>query len=192
MALEDIFKALEEQATRDIEQILEDARAHGRAITEEAAEQAAAIRAARVMEAERVARARSMHSLNAARLEARKRQAGIKEKAIASVFEDAMGRLQGMRQDPSYRDVFSRLAEEALDGVEGAVDVMVDPADESLAKEVLDSLGRDARVVTDISTAGGLVVVTGGGTVSRRNTFEGRLDKLRSVAQADVAEIVFA
>jgi hypothetical protein len=35
-------------------------------------------------------------------------------------------------------------------------------------------------------------VSTDGGSVMRRNTLEDRLDKLRGLAQADVAEIVFA
>lgn len=192
MALEDIFKALEEQAARDIEQIMDDARSHAQAIIGEAEEQAAQVRANRVVDAERVARARSTHGLNAARLEARKRQAGVKERSIEAVFDEALERLRGARGDAAYREVFRQLAMEALDGVDGDFEVLVDPADEALAAEVLASLGKQARIRSDISTAGGLVVVTGGGTVSRRNTFEDRLDKLRSTAQADVAEIVFA
>lgn len=192
MALEDIFKALEEQAARDIEQIMEDARSHGDAIVAEAEEQAAAMRSSKVVDAERHARAQSTHGLNAARLEARKRQAGVKETAIQSVFDEALVRLAEARRDPDYRGVFAKLVEEALAGVDGALEVHVDPADEAMAGEALGAMGVNAPVVADLSTAGGVVVVSGEGTVSRRNTFEDRLDKLRSIAQADVAEIVFA
>jgi V/A-type H+/Na+-transporting ATPase subunit E len=192
MALEDIFRALEEQATQDIEQIMADAQAHAKAIIDEAEQQAGGVRSARVSEAERQARARSTQGLNAARLEARKRQAGVKEQAIESVFDDALVRLDSVRGDVGYRDVFARLAAEALAGVEEEFEVLVDPADVSLAEEVLASLGKSAPVRGDISTSGGLVVVTGGGSISRRNTFEARLEKLRSIAQADVAEIVFS
>lgn len=192
MALEDIFKALEEQAARDIEQIMEDARSHGDAIVAEAEEQAAAMRSSKVVDAERHARAQSTHGLNAARLEARKRQAGVKETAIQSVFDEALVRLAEARRDPDYRGIFAKLVEEALAGVDGALEVHVDPADEAMAGEVLGAMGVNVPVVADLSTAGGVVVVSGEGTVSRRNTFEDRLDKLRSIAQADVAEIVFA
>lgn len=192
MALEDIFKALEEQAARDIEQIMEDARSHGDAIVAEAEEQAGAMRSSKVVDAERHARAQSTHGLNAARLEARKRQAGVKETAIQSVFDEALVRLAEARRDPDYRGVFAKLVEEALAGVDGALEVHVDPADEAMAGEALGAMGVNAPVVADLSTAGGVVVVSGEGTVSRRNTFEDRLDKLRSIAQADVAEIVFA
>lgn len=192
MALEDIFRALEDQATQDIEQIMADANAHAQAITDEAEQQAASVRSTRVLDAERQARARSTHGLNAARLEARKRQAGVKEQAIERVFDDALERLAAVRADAGYREVFARLAQEALRGVDGDFEVLVDPADVGIAEETLRSMGRSAPVRGDISTRGGLVVVTQGGSVSRRNTFESRLEKLRSVAQADIAEIVFA
>lgn len=192
MALEDIFRALEEQATNDIAQVIADAEAHAQAILEEAEASAATVRAARVQDAERQARARSMQGLNAARLEARKRQAGVKERAIADVFDRALERLGTVRSDSAYREVFTRLAEEALAGVSGDVVVLVDPADVSLAEQVISSLGVQATVKPDITTSGGLVVVTGGGAISRRNTFESRLEKLKSSAQAQVAEMVFA
>lgn len=192
MALEDIFKALEEQAARDVDQVMDDAHAHAQAIIDEAEEQAGQVRATRVVDAERLARTKSTHGLNAARLEARKRLAGVKEQAIGSVFDEALEQLRSARADAGYPQVFRRLAEEALSGIEGEFEVLVDPADETLANEVLASLGMSTRVQPGISTAGGLVVVTGAGTISRRNTLENRLDKLRSTAQASVAEIVFA
>ena len=192
MALEDIFRALEDQAAKDTEQVLADARSHAQAILAEAEEQAATVRTARVAEAERQARARSSQGLNAARLEARKRQAGVKERAIEGAFDEALVRLQSVRAEPAYREIFARMAEEALRNAEADAEVLVDPADASLATEVLASIGKDIPVRPEIATTGGLVVVSGGGLISRRNTFESRLEKLRSIAQADVAEIVFA
>lgn len=192
MALEDIFRALEEQAERDVAQVMDDAKSHAAVILDEARTQADAARDARVADAERMARAQSTHSLNAARLEARKRQASVKDRAIDTVFDDALARLKDARSQADYGQVFEKLAREAMQGIEGDLEVLVDPADADIAKQVLGSLGKSARVRTDIATSGGLVVLTDGGHISRRNTLEDRLEKLRSIAQADVAAIVFA
>jgi len=192
MALEDIFKALDEQADEECEQLLREARDHGDVILADAEEQAETIRSARVSDAERVTRTRASKSVNAAKLEARKRVAAVKERAVDAAFDRASGLLGSVRGTERYATAFKTLAQEALAGVEGDVEVVVDPADEKLAAETLASLGVSARITTDIKTAGGLVVVMPGGRITRRNTLEDRLDKVREQAQAAVAEIIFS
>ena len=192
MALEDIFRALEEQADSDIEAVLREARAHAAAILEEATREADATREARIADAERAATMRSAQDLNQARLEARKKVAAVKEVAVREVFDDARAALSNVRERPEYDQMFRDLAEEALAGISGDFEVLVDPADVSRAEAFLAAKGLSAPVKGELHSAGGLVIVTGSGTVSRRNTLEDRLEKLRGLAQADVAEIVFA
>ena len=81
MAIEDIFRALQEQAERDIEEVVAEAHAHATAIMEEARAEASDSHARYLENAERAARTRSAQSMNAARLETRKRLAGVKEVA---------------------------------------------------------------------------------------------------------------
>lgn len=192
MALEDIFRALEEQADKDVEAVLAEARAHAAVILDEAQHEANAARDNRVAEAVRSARSRTGQSLNAARLEARKRIAGVKERAVREVFEAAANELGQVRGRPEYDQVFRALADEALAGVEGEFEILVDPTDVDLARAYIAEKGLAAEVRPELTTSGGLVVSTRGGSVLRRNTLEDRMDKLRGVAQADVAEIVFA
>ncbi len=192
MALEDIFRALEEQADKDVEAVLEEARAHARVILEEAKREAETTRDSRVAEAERTAAARSSQDLNSARLDARKRLAGVKERAVSEVFEEAKASLAELRQRPGYDQIFRKLAEEAMAGVSEEFELWVDPADVELGRAFLAEKGLTAEVKPEISTGGGVIVATRGGTVLRRNTVEERLEKLRGLAQADVAEIVFA
>lgn len=192
MALEDIFRALEEQADKDVEAVLEEARAHAAAIREEAEREAQVAKDHRITEAERVARARSAQDLNAVRLEARKKVAAVKERAVRETFDEALTALSQVRSKPEYADVFARLVDEAVSGLEPGWDLLVDPADVDLANSTLAARGLDARVVPELSTAGGVIVSMKGGTVTRRNTLEDRLDKLRGLAQADVAETLFA
>jgi len=191
MALEDIFRALEEQADKDSEAVLTEARAHAASIVEEAELAAAKSRDAHVEAAERVARSRSAQDLNSVRLDARKRMAGVKERAVNDTFEAALSELASVRARQDYPRSFRALTDEALSGVEGEFDVLVDPADVELARAVLSERGVDANVRPDLSTAGGLVIAFDGGRVMRRNTLEDRLDKLRGLAQAEVAEILF-
>jgi vacuolar-type H+-ATPase subunit E/Vma4 len=191
MALEDIFRALEEQANRDVEVALAEARAHAKAIRDEAEREAATTRANRILEAERAAKSRSAQSINSVRLEGRKALAAVKDRAVQRVFDDASASLNDIRSNADYPSVFRALADEALEGVQGEFEIWVDEADVSLAREVLSERGLSASVRPEISASGGLVVVTGGGRVIRRNTLQDRLDKLRGVAQPEVAEILF-
>ena len=192
MALEDIFRALEEQADKDIEATLGEAKAHAAAILEEANREADTARELRVADAERAAITRSAQDLNQAKLEARKKVAAVKERAIREVFDEALAALGGVRSRADYDQVFANLAEEALAGVPGDFEVLVDPADADRARAFLASKGVAAAVKPELQSAGGVVVSMDGGAVMRRNTLEDRLDKLRGLAQADVAEIVFA
>ncbi|HSK46412.1 MAG TPA: V-type ATP synthase subunit E [Coriobacteriia bacterium] len=192
MALDDIFRALEEQADRDIEAVLEEARAHAAAIREEAKREADTSRDTRIADAERVAKSRSAQDLNSVRLEARKRVAAVKERAVREVFDSAREQLGSVRAGSDYPSVFRSLADEALAGVEPGFEMLVDPSDSELARAFVAEKGLVGEVKPELSSAGGVVIVTQGGSVLKRNTLEDRLDKLRGLAQADVAEIVFA
>lgn len=192
MALDDIFRALDEQADEECEQILREARDHGDVILADAEDEAQRIRDQHVADADRVVRTRVAKSMNAAKLEARKRVAAVKEAAVEAAFARAEQTLADARSSARYPEAFRALAAEALAGTEGDIEVVVDPADEKLARDTLAALGVDARVGTDLTTAGGLVVVLPGGRITRRNTLENRLDKVREHAQAAVAEILFS
>ncbi len=192
MALEDIFRALDQQADDECEQLLQEARDHADVIAADAEEQAESTRAAHVAEVERVTRARASQNVNAARLEARKRVAAVKQRAVEHAFERAGAMLKDVRASDRYPRVFDALAKETLAGVTGDVTVQVDPADADLARSTLSQMGTGGDMSTDLSTAGGLAVVLSGGRIVRRNTLEDRLAKVRELDQAAVAERIFS
>jgi len=97
-----------------------------------------------------------------------------------------------VRTRSDYPAVFAALLDEAIASLEPGWELLVDPADVDLARTTLASRGIAAEVRGDISTAGGMIISMRGGTVTRRNTLEERLDKLRGKAQAEVAELLFA
>lgn len=192
MALEDIFRALEEQANNDCDELLKTAGAQADFIIGEAAEQEKAICAQCVEAAGQNMRVVASKKRNAARVAAQKRLAVTKEAAIARVFETAASKLSLMRQADGYETLFRRLLEEALDGTNGVVTVLVDPRDKELAQKIVDASGRDGEIRPEITTDGGVMVVFGDGRILRRNTLEDRLQKAKQQAQATVAEILFS
>lgn len=190
MALEDIFRALEEQAEVECEELRSAARAQADSIASEAKEQADDICRAKVEVAEREVRATSAQRLNTARLTGRKLVAGVKDRAIRSSFEGAGGKLAAVRGTPAYASIFKQLAEEAVGGVDGPVEVIVAPDDVELANVTFSELGIAAEVKAESGASGGLVILAAGGTIYRRNTFDDRLARLRECCQAEVAEIL--
>lgn len=190
MAIEDIFRALEEQADQEIEQILRTAKLQAKTIEQEAREEADRITQARIAAVEETTRARAAKTVNAARLESRRDLAAVRDEAVDRVFSEAAKRLAALRGTPEYERIFRKLAEEALAGVEGECELRVAPADEALARAVAAELGVDCTVAPTLDTAGGLEVASHGGRVVRKNTFESRLAKVRGLAQAKVAEVL--
>jgi V/A-type H+-transporting ATPase subunit E len=191
MAIEDIIHALEQQADAEVKDILDAARMQADAIMEDARAEAEKIKAEKVEHARAMAESRAAQLTNSAKLDNKRVLAAARESSIEGVYSAAAGELSKLRRDGSYPALFAALAKEALDGVEGDVVVMVDPADEELGTRVLAELGVNATIDTSEPTSGGLTVVTGGGHIFRRNTLDVRLGKVRKLGQARVAGILF-
>ena len=191
MAIEDIFRALEEQADRDCREILDGAKAQAKGIEADAKAEADKIKADKLAAADNAVRVKVGQTLNAAKLANKKDIAAAKDRGIEAVYADALGQFANLRGSKGYEELFKRLAEEALVGVNGDVTLLVDPADADLAKRTLASLGVSGQVDASASTVGGLTVAASGGRVFRRNTLEERMSKVRKTRQAEVAEILF-
>lgn len=190
MAIEDIFRALEEQADAEVSEVLRIAQVQADAIVQEATEEAERITAARVQSAEDSGQARSAKTVNAARLQARRDLAAVRDSAVDRVFALAAEKLAASRGTAAYEAVFKSLAAEAMQGVEGECELRVAPADADLAARVVGELGVQCAVVPTLEASGGVVVASDGGRIVRQNTFESRLAKVRGLAQAKVAEVL--
>ncbi len=190
MAIEDIFRALEEQADAECTEILRVAEAQASSIRDEAHREAERTKTQKLAAIEDVVISKVGKTINAARLENRKALAAVRDSAVEQAFTGALERLGTMRNTADYERVFRKLAEETFVGVTGECDVLVDPADAALAERVVKAINPTCVVKPEIATAGGLMAVTVGGKVTRRNTFESRLGKARTLAQAQIAEIL--
>lgn len=190
MAIEDIFKALEEQADQEVNQILHVATVQSDAVEHEARDEAERITAAKIEAADSAVRTKATKAVNAARLQVRRDLAAVRDHAVDAVFEEASSRLAAMHGTAAYERVFAALAKEALADVDTECEIQVAAPDAALAKKVAGELGVAAEVSPTLDSIGGLVVSTHDGRVVFRNTFESRLLKARSLAGAKIAEVL--
>lgn len=190
MAIEDIFKALEEQADSEVNQILHVATVQSDAVEHEAREEADRITKSRIAAAEDAVRAKAAKAVNAARLQVRRDMAAVRESAVDSVFVEAAHKLAAMRGSAQYEKIFTALVNEAMQGVDTACELQVASADAALAQKVAAGLSVPCTVSPTLDSIGGVVISTNDGRVVRRNTFESRLLKVRSLASAKIAEVM--
>ena len=191
MAIDDILRALDDEAQADCEEIIGESREHAKLIVEEAELQARQIHETFVHQVERVANLNASKKVNAARLAAKMTVSTVKGDGVEAVFADARNQLFSAR-DSGYDALFAALAAEAFAGASGPVTVHTAPTDTALAEKASAAAGLVAEVVGDLESAGGLVVDTGGGKIIRRNTLEDRLDRASQFVQADVAKVLFS
>ena len=191
MAIEDILRALDQQAKDDCDAVLEEAAEHAKLILDDAQRAAQDTKDGYARQVERVARARAAREVNAARLEAKMKVSSAKGDGVESVFKEAAERLSSLR-DEAYDFLFASLASEAMAGIDGEITVLVAAEDAPRANAAAASAGLQARVDGSLDTAGGLVVEAYGARVIRRNTLEDRLERVAQFKQADVARVLFS
>ena len=190
MAIEDIFRALEEQADEEVNRILHAATVQADAVEHEARDEAERITSAKIQAADAAVQAKAAKAVNAARLQVKRDLAKVRDGAVEAAFGEAAARLAALRGTPEYERVFTALAKEACAGLDAECEIQVAPEDADLARRVAAGLGVDSTVTPTLDTIGGLVVSTHGGRVVRRNTFEMRLQKASSVEGTHVAEVL--
>ncbi|MBN2404463.1 MAG: V-type ATP synthase subunit E [Coriobacteriia bacterium] len=190
MAIEDIFKALDEQADAECSELVRAAEGQAAAVLAEANAQADRVREQRLQGARELVGQRTGKTINAAKLDNKKHLAAVRESVVKQVFEDAAVRLGALRATEEYESVFRALAEEALAGVEGECTMHVDPADAGLAEKAAKELNASCTIDPSLQTSGGVVVSTENGRILRSNTFETRLAKSHEFTYARVSEIL--
>jgi vacuolar-type H+-ATPase subunit E/Vma4 len=192
MAIEDILRALDEQADSDCRALVDNAKEQAKSITAAAKTEADRIRDAKVAATQLQARSRAAQILNAAKLERRRQIAVAQDGGFERVYAEAGASMAKGRGTKEYEVLFSALAREAADRVTGDVVVQVAPEDAALASKVMSDLGLNAQIDASANVLGGLTLISAGGRVYRRNTLDSRLAKVRKQVQPQVSEILFA
>lgn len=193
MAIEEMFRALEEQAEQECEQIRLEAKAQADMIIREAEDRAENMRARRLAEAESHAKSKAAHIVNAARLANKKDVASLKGRVVQGVYDSAKEKLGTVRSKPDYERLFKSLVEEAVACSDGECELLVGNEDAALAQDVVKTLGRNGMVISPtLNTSGGAIAAESEGRIMHKNTLEDRLSKAWNGAQAQVARILFS
>ncbi len=175
-AILDQIRASGEAQVREIEQgaqsqangILAQARAEARQVEEDACADASAPAVAE--------RARILHR---SRLESLRVVGDVREELVDTAIARARERLASLRAHPSYPSALRALTEEALAELAsgGQAQLLADPRDRSLLKNILDDLKLDLPVSYELNCWGGLIAKSEDGRVVVINTFESRLER---------------
>jgi vacuolar-type H+-ATPase subunit E/Vma4 len=190
MAIDDILRALDEQAEADCREVVDQAKAEAEAILRDAREQAEAATAARLDRARAVVEPRAAQLLNSARLQNKRDIDAVRAAAIESVFDDAADKLGLLRQDPDeYSKLLKALLDEAMAGSEGDVLAVVDEADMALMAPLVTT--ATCTITRAETPQTGVTVLACEGKVARRNTLGDRLAAVRRSSASEVAEILF-
>jgi vacuolar-type H+-ATPase subunit E/Vma4 len=173
MALRDLLAAIEADATAEAARLRAGRQAAAEAIMARARDEAAELQTAAVSAAERDELAAAELRLADAGDAAAGRLREAHEAAYQRIASDVRGQLREIRRRGDYPQILSTWITEARAALPGATVVQVDPADEALARRLLED-ETPLRVEPVLSCAGG-VAVSDGAATTVINTLEGRL-----------------
>ncbi|MBI5812437.1 MAG: V-type ATP synthase subunit E [Meiothermus silvanus] len=184
--LEDILK---QEVTSEIAAITAEAEAKARAIVEAARARAEALKVSRqkALEAERQAALRRAES--AAELVVNQARIRSRGQVVDQVGAGVRQALAALSSQPDYPVLLTKLAEEALRGMERPEVLVVNPADakhlEAWAK------GKGLEVKTDPAVTGGVRVTSAGGKSYVENTLAERLERGWEVLSAKAVKAIW-
>jgi vacuolar-type H+-ATPase subunit E/Vma4 len=191
MGLEEMLRAIEEEASSRYERIQRRAAGEAREILAGANAQRHPLLREALAKAQFTLASERARRLTRARFSVQRESIVTKQALADEAFASARSRLGEVRQRPEYPAIFMELAREALEGVAGRICIQVDARDAPLAASVLRELGFQGELVTEFVTAGGLRVEVDGGRIVSDNTLEARLAKAERSLRSEVVKCLF-
>jgi V/A-type H+/Na+-transporting ATPase subunit E len=180
MGYEDLLKSVEESAQEKELELRKRAAVAIDAIRQRAKTQAVAVRQAYRDEAEKSIITERNKLLYITKAENKELLIKTRETVFEQAFFEAGTRLSNLRADPKYPLIFEKLLQEAVSAMGNDIfSIHVDPRDEALCRRILASLQVSGEILTDLVTAGGVVLSLPGNTVVISNTVESRLQRAR-------------
>jgi vacuolar-type H+-ATPase subunit E/Vma4 len=188
----ELLTLLEREAVAEREQVLNDGRAQADITRARARQEADEYLTAARGRLEAEARAALVKAQSTAQLRAASMVLQAKEEEVARVFAAAEAELGRLVNDPQrYPDILRAFIEEGLRGFEGSAVVTVNPADQSIAQELMRARGWDGTVQTDAAVHGGARVSSPDGRFVVTNTVSSRLERARPALAAEVAQVLW-
>lgn len=204
-SVEKICERIREDGEREVQSILEKARATASDIEAKAGEEGRKIAGKIIKDAEARGAVTQRRLLSSVNLEVRRTKLKAREEVVGAVNERLEKELGGLRGTDGYPEILARLAAEAIDSLEGdRFIVHSDRRDLPLLEETvfpalgaaLEGMGRPGcgfePKTLERPSLGGVQVGVPGGNVIYDNTFEARIYRLRDMIRNIIFEEAFS
>ena len=194
MALEDILRAMEEQAGTEVVRIKTQAENEASAIAAKAEEEAREIKARHLAGSDLLGRLQNERArlLNEAKRVALHRLMATRESLLGEAFGAAEAQLTRLREKPEYPEYLARLTQEVVGELGRELRILVDARDAGLMRRITAQLGVEAEISTGLNSRGGLEATTPDGRIGVVNTVEARLKRAEGYLRREIASLLFA
>lgn len=192
MAYNELLQSMELGAQEKIKEIIGAARMAADDIFRDAKRESEEVKRqlqAEAADAVSVERNRSLYLLQE---ELKAEEIREKERIYLEAFEKAGEELKSYREDPRYRESFTRILRESLDGIQAKdIEVHIDPRDAELCFQALKAQESKFQLVTDLHSIGGHIIRIPDGSITIDNTIESRILQAREVLKKEIYSILF-
>lgn len=181
MSLEAILEAIREAGQEQVNRIEAATQAQVKEILDRAKREADQIREQACNEAATPAFRERSRLLHQARMAALRIIGEARQEFVENALEMTRERLDSLRSEACYPAVLRGLTHQAFADLEGSlgdihtVTIEIDQRDLEFMKTILDEIGLEVPIVTDLATGGGLIVKSKEAKVVVINTLEARL-----------------
>jgi len=192
MAYNELLQSMELGAQEKIKETLGAARMAADDILRDARRESEEIKRQLQADAEEAVSVERNRSLYLLREELKAEEIREKERIYLEAFEKAVEELKFCRKDPRYKESFSRLLSESLDGIQAKdIELHVDPRDIELCNEAVKGLVFPIKILTDLQSSGGHLIRIPDGSITIDNTIESRIIQAREVLKKEIYSILF-
>lgn len=189
MSSQALLDAIETAGKEQLAQLEQETSERVEEILTKAKETAESRRDKAYQEAVRPISTKRAQRLHEARMAALKISAAARDQTAEMLLDQVEARLQSLRDQPAYQELFRRLVEEAVatlgrneiadPATSGLPRLIVDGRDEPLAQKTLQALSLEMEIAPDLESWGGVVLQSGDGRIVVNNTLENRLEQLK-------------
>lgn len=192
MAIDDILRALEDNADSRIEEIKQDGQQRVNEIISEADREVSRIRRLRLKRIEDAIKSECTSTVYSASLKAKSVLIKAQEETVDEAFRLAEQRLTEQRSKEEYPKIFELLLDECLEALDGEAVLQVRQDDQALVESLMANRQVPYRISeTPLEASGGLVAGSLGGEVVVHNSFESRLSKAKKTLRLEISNALF-
>jgi vacuolar-type H+-ATPase subunit E/Vma4 len=192
LALDDILRALEDNAEDRIEAIKQDAQQRVNEIISEVEREASRTRRLRLKRIEDAIKSECTGIVYSASLKAKNELIKVQEEMVDEAFRLAEERLTEQRSKEEYPKIFELLLDECLEALDGEVVLQVRQDDRALVESLMVNRQAPYRISeTPLEASGGLVAGSPDGEIVVHNSFESRLSKARETLRLEISNALF-